>query len=90
MLWVEVSGQQAGAYTYLMEFRTESDLDDDVAIQHHDDVSVAIPADSVDLLRGATLEACRSSVNATRSWPAACEDQTHADRCVASAAHPAR
>ena len=56
VLWVEVSGQQAGAYTYLMEFRTESELDDDVAIQHHDDVSVAIPADSIDLLRGATLE----------------------------------
>jgi Fe/S biogenesis protein NfuA len=56
VLWVEVSGQQAGAYTYLMEFRTESELDDDVAIQHHDDVSIAIPADSVDLLRGATLE----------------------------------
>jgi Fe/S biogenesis protein NfuA len=56
VLWVEVSGQQAGAYTYLMEFRTESELDDDIAIQHHDDVSVAIPADSVDLLRGATLE----------------------------------
>ena len=56
VLWVEVSGQQAGAYTYLMEFRTEAELDDDVAIQHHDDVSVAIPADSVSLLRGATLE----------------------------------
>jgi Fe/S biogenesis protein NfuA len=56
VLWVEVSGQQAGAFTYLMEFRTEADLDDDVAIQHHDDVSVAIPADSVDQLRGATLE----------------------------------
>ena len=56
VLWVEVSGQQAGAFTYLMEFRTESELEDDVAIQHHDDVSVAIPADSIDQLRGATLE----------------------------------
>jgi Fe/S biogenesis protein NfuA len=57
VLWVEVNGQQAGAYTYLMEFRSESELDDDVAIQHHDDLSVAIPANSVDRLRGATLEA---------------------------------
>jgi Fe/S biogenesis protein NfuA len=55
-LWVEVSGQQNGAFTYLMEFRTEADVDDDVVIQHHDDLSVAIPADSVDRLRGATLE----------------------------------
>jgi Fe/S biogenesis protein NfuA len=55
-LWVEVSGQQAGAYSYLMEFRNENELDGDVVIQHHDDLSVAIPADSVDKLRGATLE----------------------------------
>jgi len=55
-LWVEVNGQQAGAYTYLMEFRTDSELDDDVVVQHHDDLSVAIPADSVDKLRGARLE----------------------------------
>jgi Fe/S biogenesis protein NfuA len=56
VLWVEVSGQQAGAYSYLMEFRNEGELDDDVVVQHHDDLSVAIPADSVDKLRGATLE----------------------------------
>jgi Fe/S biogenesis protein NfuA len=56
VLWVEVSGQQGGAYSYLMEFRNESELDDDVVVQHHDDLSVAIPADSVDKLRGATLE----------------------------------
>jgi Fe/S biogenesis protein NfuA len=56
VLWVEVDGEQAGAYTYLMEFRPESELDGDVLVQHHDDLSVAIPAASVDQLRGATLE----------------------------------
>ncbi len=55
-LWVEVSGEQAGAYTYLMEFRPVADLDDDVVLQHHDDLPVAVPADSVERLRGATLE----------------------------------
>jgi len=55
VLWVEVSGEQAGAYTYLMEFRPASDLAADVVIQHHDDLPVAVPADSVELLRGATL-----------------------------------
>ncbi len=55
-LWVEVNGEQAGAYTYLMEFRPVADLGPDVVIQHHDDLPVAIPADSVDRLRGATLE----------------------------------
>jgi len=56
VLWVEVDGEQAGAFTYLMEFRAEADLPADALVQHHDDLSVAIPADSVDLLRGATLE----------------------------------
>src|SRR5215813_2210215 len=39
-----------------MEFRPQAELDDDVTVQHHDDLSLAIPADSVDVLRGATLE----------------------------------
>ncbi|MET0421107.1 MAG: NifU family protein [Acidimicrobiia bacterium] len=56
VLWVEVSGVQQGAFTYLMEFRPVADLDDDVTLQHHDDLTVAVPADSVDRLRGATLE----------------------------------
>jgi Fe/S biogenesis protein NfuA len=56
VLWVEVSGEQHGAFTYLMEFRTAAELDDDVAVQHHDDLSIAIPADSVERLLGATLE----------------------------------
>ncbi len=55
-LWVEVNGEQAGAYTYLMEFRPVAELDADVVLQHHDDLPVAIPADSVERLSGATLE----------------------------------
>ncbi|HEX9505276.1 MAG TPA: NifU family protein [Acidimicrobiia bacterium] len=55
-LWVEVNGEQAGAYTYLMEFRPSAELAPDVLVQHDDELAVAIPADSVDKLRGATLE----------------------------------
>ena len=55
-LWVEVNGEQAGAYTYLMEFRPVAELDADVVLQHHDDLPVAIPATSAELLRGAPLE----------------------------------
>jgi Fe/S biogenesis protein NfuA len=55
-LWVEVNGEQAGAYTYLMEFRPVAELDTDVVLQHHDDLPVAIPAGSAELLQGATLE----------------------------------
>ena len=31
-LWVEISGQQAGAYTYLMEFRPKAELPADVVL----------------------------------------------------------
>jgi Fe/S biogenesis protein NfuA len=55
-LWVEVNGEQAGAYTYLMEFRRRDDLGDDVTLLHHDGVVVAIPSDSVPKLEGATLD----------------------------------
>ena len=56
VLWVEIDGEQQGAFTYLMEFRPEAELDADVLVQHHDDLSVAIPSHSVDDLRGAVLE----------------------------------
>jgi Fe/S biogenesis protein NfuA len=54
-LWVEVNGEQNGAYTYLMEFRPQAELGDDVLVERDDDLAVAIPAESVELLRGATL-----------------------------------
>jgi Fe/S biogenesis protein NfuA len=55
-LWVEVSGEQAGAFTYLMEFRRTLDFAGDVTVLQHDDLSIAIPADSVEKLQGATLD----------------------------------
>ena len=54
-LWVEVNGEANGAYTYLMEFRPTGELTDDVLVLHEGELAVAIPAESVDLLRGSTL-----------------------------------
>jgi Fe/S biogenesis protein NfuA len=54
-LWVEISGQQAGAYTYLMEFRPTSELPGDVVLDDSAGLPVAIPAESADSLRGAVL-----------------------------------
>jgi len=54
-LWVEVNGEQNGAYTYLMEFRPTAELDDDVLVEQNDDLAIAIPPESIELLRGATL-----------------------------------
>ena len=55
-LWLEVSGTAAGAYTYDMYFQASHDASGDDVVQRHDDLSVVIPADSVDKVRGATLE----------------------------------
>ena len=54
-LWIEINGEANGAYTYLMEFRSTAELDDDVLIEQDGDVTIAIPDESVELLRGATL-----------------------------------
>jgi Fe/S biogenesis protein NfuA len=55
-LWLEVSGTAAGAYTYDMYFQAIDDAASDDLVQRHDDLSVVIPADSVDNVRGATLD----------------------------------
>jgi Fe/S biogenesis protein NfuA len=54
-LWIEVDGEANGAYTYLMEFRPTAELTDDVLVEHEGDVTVAIPSESIELLRGSTL-----------------------------------
>jgi Fe/S biogenesis protein NfuA len=55
-LWLEVTGTAAGAYTYDMYFQAIDDASSDDVVQRHDDLSVVIPADSVDKVRGATLD----------------------------------
>jgi len=55
-LFVEVSGRQDGAYTYSMELRPVSEAAAGDVVQSHDDLPVVVVADSVDALRGATLD----------------------------------
>jgi Fe/S biogenesis protein NfuA len=55
-LWVEVSGQAAGAFSYTMELRPVDEAGPDDAVQRHDDLSVVIAADSIERLAGATLD----------------------------------
>lgn len=55
-LWLEVNGVSGTTYTYDMYFqRTDEAAADDV-VQHNDDLAVVIPADSVDKVRGSTLD----------------------------------
>jgi Fe/S biogenesis protein NfuA len=55
-LWVEVSGEAAGAYTYTMEFRPINDAGAVDVVQRHDDLSIVLDGDSLDKLSGATLD----------------------------------
>jgi Fe/S biogenesis protein NfuA len=55
-LWVEVSGEQAGAYTYAMELRLLAGAGDADVVQRHDDLSIVLVAESIEKLVGATLD----------------------------------
>lgn len=55
-LWVTVTGESGGAYTYDMSFRALDDAGEIEVVQHHDDLPVVIDGDSVDRLAGATLD----------------------------------
>jgi Fe/S biogenesis protein NfuA len=55
-LWVEVTGEGAGEYTYDMWFQAAADASPSDAVQHADDLTVVIAGSSVDKVRGATLD----------------------------------
>jgi len=55
-LWITVTGESGGAYTYDMSFRALADAGELEVVQHHDDLPVVIDGDSVEALAGATLE----------------------------------
>ena len=58
-LWLEVNGVAGGSYTYDMYFQAIADASADDAVQRHDDLSVVIPASSLDRVRGSTLDLSR-------------------------------
>ncbi len=55
-LFLAVSGESDGAYTYSMEFRPLADAVFDDLVQRHDDLPVVIAAGSIDRVTGATLD----------------------------------
>jgi Fe/S biogenesis protein NfuA len=59
-LWLEVSGESAGAFTYEMWFQLASDASSDDLVQLHDDLPVVVVGASVERLRGATLDVSSS------------------------------
>ena len=55
-LWITVTGESGGAYTYDMSFRALDDAGELEVVQHHDDLPVVVDGDSVTALVGATLD----------------------------------
>jgi Fe/S biogenesis protein NfuA len=55
-LWLEVSGEAGGAYTYDMYFQALADAGSGDVVQSDDVLPVVVPSTSVDRLQGATLD----------------------------------
>lgn len=65
-LWLEVTGVEGNSFSYDMYLMHVDEAGSDDVVQHHDDLSVVIPADSVDRVRGATIDL--SPQPGFRSW----------------------
>ena len=55
-LWIEVTGSAGTAFTYDMYFRRVDEAGDLDVVQHGDDLSVVVPGEHVDKVRGSTLD----------------------------------
>jgi Fe/S biogenesis protein NfuA len=55
-LWLEVTGTTGTAYTYDMYFRRVDEAGDLDLVQHGDDISVVVPSEHADKVRGSTLD----------------------------------
>ena len=62
-LWLEVSGAAKGEYTYDVFFDVADAAAAEDAVIHHDDLTIVIPAGSVERLTGATLGMSRDLLN---------------------------
>ncbi len=55
-LYLEVNGADGNTYTYDMWFEAVADAGPRDAVQHHDDLAVVVVLESIDRIRGATLD----------------------------------
>ncbi|HEY3722698.1 MAG TPA: NifU family protein [Acidimicrobiia bacterium] len=55
-LWLEVSGVQGNAFTYDMYFRRLDEAGEQDVVQHGDDLSIVVPEEHTDNIRGSTLD----------------------------------
>src|SRR5918996_4701009 len=62
-LWLAVAGVQNGRYTYEMTFRYRSDVRPGDVVQELEDLTVAVPRESADRLRGARIDVEAGALN---------------------------
>jgi Fe/S biogenesis protein NfuA len=62
-LWVEIVGIAGGDYAYDLYFDAPEQAAAEDSVQHGDDLTVVIPAESVEKLQGATLDMTRDLLN---------------------------
>lgn len=62
-LWVDVVGVAGGEWAYDLFFDVVDEATADDAVQHGDDLTVVIPAESIERLVGATLDMSRDLLN---------------------------
>lgn len=62
-LWVDINGVAGGEFTYDLFFDLPSEATADDAVQYGDDLTVVIPAESIDRIKGSTLEMSRDLLN---------------------------
>jgi Fe-S cluster assembly iron-binding protein IscA len=55
-LWIEVTGVAGTAFTYDMYFRRVDEAGELDIVQHGDDLSVVVPSEHADKIRGSTLD----------------------------------
>jgi Fe/S biogenesis protein NfuA len=55
-LWIEVTGTAGTAFTYDMYFRRVDEAGELDIVQHGDDLSVVVPGEHADKIRGSTLD----------------------------------
>ena len=55
-MWVEVTGISGGEWTYNMSLRPVDEAGPDDTVEDHGELTVVVPAQDVDKLRGATVE----------------------------------
>ncbi len=55
-LWINVSGEQAGVFTYAMELGPLFGVDDADIVERHGELTIVVGADSIEKLEGAKLD----------------------------------